>query len=336
MKRTLSSGLFSLALPLAAFAQGSLSPPGPPGETMRTLQQVEPRTPISSLPYYVSSRGSYYVTGDLAMASGGDGILIQASHVTLDLMGFTLSGNNYNGLGIRIGGNAAPTYDVVVRNGTLTGFGQGIGATRLHNARFENLAVFNNSLDGGGIRLENSSENSVMDCMVAQNGSVGGVYIHAFDGLAASYNRVERVTVARNRGDGIYISGSSGEACGNTVQDTTVAENAGAGIRIGASAKANENVVRRNTIRGNGSHGIEIAMLASGNRIEGNHIGGHTNGNPIQATAPIRNLMIANSAVNNTNAYAMGANNTYGPIVTNVGSLATSGAPAHPWANFSR
>ena len=30
--------------------QGSLTPPGAPGETMKTLAQVEPRTPISSLP----------------------------------------------------------------------------------------------------------------------------------------------------------------------------------------------------------------------------------------------------------------------------------------------
>ena len=39
--------------------QGSLTPPGAPGETMHTLEEVyertDPRTPISSLPYTISN-----------------------------------------------------------------------------------------------------------------------------------------------------------------------------------------------------------------------------------------------------------------------------------------
>ena len=69
--------------------QGSLTPPGAPGETMKTLAQVEPRTPISSLPYTISEPGSYYVTGNLS--STGSGIVIQASGVTVDLMGFSVT-----------------------------------------------------------------------------------------------------------------------------------------------------------------------------------------------------------------------------------------------------
>ena len=38
--------------------QGSLTPPGAPGETMHTLEEVyertDPRTPISSLPYTIN------------------------------------------------------------------------------------------------------------------------------------------------------------------------------------------------------------------------------------------------------------------------------------------
>ena len=49
--------------------QGSLTPPGAPGETMHTLEEVyertDPRTPISSLPYTISEPGSYYVAGKL-------------------------------------------------------------------------------------------------------------------------------------------------------------------------------------------------------------------------------------------------------------------------------
>ena len=81
--------------------QGSLTPPGAPGETMHTLEEVyertDPRTPISSLPYTISEPGSYYVTGNLS--STGHGIVIEASGVTVDLMGFSLTGDGISSSG---------------------------------------------------------------------------------------------------------------------------------------------------------------------------------------------------------------------------------------------
>ena len=71
------------ALPCAA--QGPLSPPGAPAPTMKTLEQIEPRTPISSLPYTITNSGSYYVVSNLH--STGHGIVIEVSGVTVDLMG---------------------------------------------------------------------------------------------------------------------------------------------------------------------------------------------------------------------------------------------------------
>ena len=50
-------------------AQGSLTPPGAPAETMKTLEQVEPRTPVSSLPFTITQSGSYYLTTTLALAA---------------------------------------------------------------------------------------------------------------------------------------------------------------------------------------------------------------------------------------------------------------------------
>src|SRR5712692_225180 len=78
--------------PFAALAQGQLTPSGPPGLTFKTLQQIEPRTPISALPFPIVSPGSYYLTTNLTGIAGTNGITIAASDVTLDLSGFALGG----------------------------------------------------------------------------------------------------------------------------------------------------------------------------------------------------------------------------------------------------
>ena len=64
---------------------------------MKTLDQVEPRTPISSLPFTIAAAGSYYLTGNLTGGAGG-GITIGASGVTLDLMGYELVGGTGDGI----------------------------------------------------------------------------------------------------------------------------------------------------------------------------------------------------------------------------------------------
>src|SRR4026207_1710043 len=78
-------------------AQGSLTPPGAPGPTMKTLTQVEPRTPISSLPFFITNAGWYDVPTN---RTGRPGLTVMASGVTIDLMGFELVGGGGSGVGI--------------------------------------------------------------------------------------------------------------------------------------------------------------------------------------------------------------------------------------------
>jgi hypothetical protein len=60
---------FSLQ-PSALLAQGSLTPPGAPAPTMKTLAQIEPRTPIAAAPFTISAPGSYYLTTNLTVSGG--------------------------------------------------------------------------------------------------------------------------------------------------------------------------------------------------------------------------------------------------------------------------
>src|SRR6478609_8841062 len=95
---------YLLSIPLLALltaiapAQGPLPPPGAPGPTMKTLDQIEPRTDIATLPgdgtylHVISASGSYFLSGNLTnAASGKGGISITANEVTVDLGGFTIA-----------------------------------------------------------------------------------------------------------------------------------------------------------------------------------------------------------------------------------------------------
>ena len=86
-----------LLTPLAGYAQGPLNPPaGAPVPSMKTLDQIEARTAIESLPYTISTSGSYYLAKNLQFAAtSGDAISITAPNVTLDLNGFTISGRQF-------------------------------------------------------------------------------------------------------------------------------------------------------------------------------------------------------------------------------------------------
>jgi hypothetical protein len=63
MKKQLT--IFIASATLSALGQGVLTPPGSPAPTMKTLSQVEPRTPISSVPYTITESGSYDLTTNL-------------------------------------------------------------------------------------------------------------------------------------------------------------------------------------------------------------------------------------------------------------------------------
>ena len=148
------------------FAQGSLTPPGAPAPTMKTLEQIEPRIPISSLPYSISQPGSYYLTTNLTGVAGQNGITITGARVTLDLMGFELRGVPGSLSGIHMNPATSPH----VLNGSITGWGQdGINGTNGGGGTIERLRVSNNGRYG----ISFNSGSQIRHCIVFGNGNVG-------------------------------------------------------------------------------------------------------------------------------------------------------------------
>ncbi len=192
---TLSVGLLFLAG--AAMGQGDLTPPGPPAETMKTLEQVEPRIDVATLAgdadslIVIDSPGSYYLSSNLSVTNA-NGILIQKVGVTLDLNGFEISGSGRHGIYIDGGADGA-----TVRNGTVRGFEYGVychtSPAPARGCLVQELVVSGCST----YALFMGETARVLDC-TAQANSGGGIY-------ADTGSTIQRCTAQANQGTyGIY------------------------------------------------------------------------------------------------------------------------------------
>jgi hypothetical protein len=215
---------------------GSLEPPGSPAPTMKTLDEVEPRTPIRTLPFTIAVPGAYYLAGNLAGVSGQNGITIAADNVTLDLMGFTLTGGAGSLHGITFSGGAKI---VSVRNGILRDWGSnGLRAEPVFSGLFEGLQAYDNG--GNGIWV--AGENNIVRHSVAEYNNVGIALVST---TAQGGGIVEGCSVLNNS-FGIFVN-----------HNTTVRHNQVHGNSTGISAVGAGNRVEANNVVGN-STGFDI------------------------------------------------------------------------------
>jgi len=248
---TATALLFTVFGAAQIFAQGSLTPPGAPAATMKTLTEIEPRTAITSLPYTIAASGSYYLTASLT-GTATNGITITADSVTLNLNGFALIGISGSLDGIHSSGK-----NTVIRNGIVENWeGQGINGLQ-PSIIVENVQACGNGVNGitgsnyAVIRQCNTYSNGLSGIQVKDGSYVSDCISHdnLQDGVsAASDCRITDVICRKNGDDGI----SSG--AGSLISGCSVISN-----MYGVYSKEENKIFIENCIsRGNTDFGIAV------------------------------------------------------------------------------
>ena len=341
--------LLALILPAAAGAQGSLAPPGAPAPTMKTLTQVEPRTPISALPFVITNAGSYYLTTNVIAIASNPGITISANNVTLDLNGFTVQGVPTAGTAVSMP-NACT--NVTVRNGVITGWSNnGVYGTAVYNLLCERLTI--SDVVNYGIYCIGSG--TVRDCLV-QSAGPSGIYINigilsgctarcsGGYGISAYYSTVLNCTVAGGHGgiwaDHSTVSGCSIQsggglgihACSSAVSGCFVQGFSYSGIWLDTSGCQiiGNNCIGNNTSASTSDAGIYV--YCNNNRVENNHVTGSGYAGIYVLSGQTGNVVIRNTVTGTgTNNYVTNSTSAFGPIITTSGTITN----LNPWANFS-
>jgi hypothetical protein len=207
-------------------------------------------TRITSLPYTISSPGFYYLTGNLTYTVTSTGILVNSDDVTLDLMGFRLTGSG-SSAGIDINGH----NNVEVRNGSLNSWGSclidisgGIG-NRALNLRAENCTSGIFLLGGGGYLVKGCSVEASDTGIICGGASsvIGNTVTNCAKGIYGS-GTISGNSVINSSLYGIQCIGAS-TVIGNTVVTTGVFNPAGIYITTAAAC-----LVTQNTVSGPGYH----------------------------------------------------------------------------------
>lgn len=296
---------------------------------------------MMGFPVTIAIGGSYRLTGNLEVASTSvDGIEVVADKVTLDLVGFTVSGPAGPGTGRGI---FAGSDFVAIANGFVQGFGGGGIVSVATHLTVLDVHSSDNGADGlragpfsevrGGSFRGNTSEGIELGA----NSKVVGVRVSASNfGIVVAGGSLVRDCVAEgNTNHGIRVTGP-----GSRVESCVATSN-----NIGISIDADGCTVVKNTTTDNTSEGIASGILGSTSYSHGLFDGNHmaNNGSRGILITGTNNTIVRNVSQGNTTNYVILADNQVGTVVSGVDTVGVAGssggnldATVGAWANFAR
>ena len=186
---------------------------------------------------------SFTLANDMNCA--GDGMVIVADNLTVDLGGHTLTGPGMgpqtwplpqlDSVGVRVGGHTG----VTIRNGKTTAFSTGIYFIDMVSSSIESVTTLRNRF---GFYIHASQKITVKDSDVEFN--IYGLHLQSSDDSVLTNNLLARQTYNSPGGYGLYLYASSR----NRITDNTIDSNINWGIWF---SDAKENVIFHNNVVGN-------------------------------------------------------------------------------------
>jgi hypothetical protein len=188
-------------------------------------------------------RRSITLTADLNCT--GDGLVVRASGITINLGGYTITGDG--GVGDFGIDNTRGKDNVVVKNGTVQGFDDGVRMGQDSTAGVptgnvvRNVIASNNTFNG--IDLDEGSGHKVVGSRTENNGD---------SGIDLNANRsVVSGSVAEDNGDeGIHVTGSRNSILGSRTDNND---------EDGIDVEGNGNIIKGSSGTENASDGVDIA-----------------------------------------------------------------------------
>lgn len=223
----------------------------------------------------ITQAGVYYLTQDIDANSTC--IEIQADNVILNLNRFHITGkNNYHGI------NATQQSDIIILNGTISNFSDGIKLSQIQSPKLHNL---NLSLNNRGAAFLSCTNIQITNVTSNHNTRYG------LDFYETSGTNLKNITTNNNRESGIRFSGSPN----NTLTRITASNNSQHGITLGTSfifnglmsnsstlfnittnnnsecgiylSRSSRNTLK-NIVANRNQHGIFLYSLSSNNSVE--------------------------------------------------------------------
>jgi parallel beta-helix repeat protein len=226
------------------------------------------------------------ITADTTLVSDltncpGDGIVIGADNITLDLNGYTIGGDAMPAVtGFDIGIRNEGHDGVTIEGGTVRQFDRGVEFDRASGNRLLDLTVTNNngraivgdgstdtliegnfasSNDRSGLILLSSDHNMIDHNRFSGNAAAG------IGGFTASQNRIEHNVLSDNGNEGTFWTDGSND---NQIYQNSVSDNNGEGMVIDGGSSRNA-VIRNHVFRNHddiiiaGSNNTVIANLVT-------------------------------------------------------------------------